>query len=141
MSWSMNSPPGLSTAVLSPTRRTAGPLSYKASGSWSTTGQSCESQARSHSVSWASDGSIAVVEGAHERLERWQGNRLVDAVEIPDRLGGEAPVLSPDNCAALFQDVDQFWFEVIALDCFEAERADLLILGDSTSVAWSPDGR
>jgi hypothetical protein len=92
-------------------------------------------------VSWASDGSIAVVEGPHERLERWQGNRLADAVEIPDRLGGEAPVLSPDNCAALFQDVDQFWFEVIALDCFEAERADLLIFGDSTSVAWSPDGR
>jgi hypothetical protein len=92
-------------------------------------------------VSWASDGSIAVVEGPHERLERWQGNRLVDAVEIPDRLGGEAPVISPDNCAALFQDVDEFWFEVIALDCFETERPDLLIFGDSTSVAWSLDGR
>jgi hypothetical protein len=92
-------------------------------------------------VSWGSEGSIAVVEGPHERLERWQGNRLLDAVDIPDRLGGGTPVLSPDNCAALFQDVDQIWFEVIALDCFETERPDLLIFGDSTSVAWSPDGR
>jgi hypothetical protein len=50
-------------------------------------------------------------------------------------------VLAPNNCAALFQDVDRFWFEVIALDCFEAERPDLLIFGDSRAVAWSPDGR
>lgn len=91
-------------------------------------------------VSWGRDGSIAVVEGPHERLERWEGDRLLDAVEIPDRLGGGNPVLAPDNCAALFQDVDRFWFEVIALDCFETELPDLLIFGDSTSVAWSPDG-
>jgi hypothetical protein len=92
-------------------------------------------------VSWGSDGSIAVVEGPHERLERWEGNRRLDVTEIPDRLGGGTPVLSPDNCAALVQDVDQFWFEVVALECFETERPDLLIFGDSTSVAWSPDGR
>jgi hypothetical protein len=90
-------------------------------------------------ASWGLDGSIGiVVEG---RLERWKDNRL-DAVEIPDRLAIRAPpVFSPDNCAALFQDVDAGWFEVVALDCLDVERPDLLIFGDSTAVAWSPDGR
>jgi hypothetical protein len=96
--------------------------------------------ARIDYASWGIDGSTGlVVEG---RFERWDDKRLLDAVEIPDRLAiRSAPVISPDNCAALFQDVDRFWFEVIALDCFETERPDLLIFGDSTSVAWSPDGR
>jgi hypothetical protein len=90
--------------------------------------------------SWGLDGSTGlVVEG---RLERWEGKRLSDAVEIPDRLAIRSPpVFSPDNCAALFRDVDEGWFEVVALDCFKAERPDLLIFGDSRAVAWSPDGR
>lgn len=89
-------------------------------------------------ASWGNDGSIGLYLD-NGRFERWQGDRLDDAVEIPGRFGD--PVFTPDNCAALFQDVDQAWFEVFALDCFEAERPDLLIFGDSTSVAWSPDGR
>jgi hypothetical protein len=90
-------------------------------------------------ASWGLDGSIGLV--LEERLERWGEKRRVDAIEIPGRLGWAPPVLAPNNCAALFQDVDRFWFEVIALDCFEAERPDLLIFGDSRAVAWSPDGR
>jgi WD40-like Beta Propeller Repeat len=96
-------------------------------------------------VSGAADGSIALVVATQpfppNRLERWERGRLVDAVDIPARLGRWPPVFSPDNCAALFRDIDQGWFEVIALDCFEAERPDLLIFGDSRAVAWSPDGR
>jgi hypothetical protein len=91
-------------------------------------------------VAWGRDGSIGlVVEGG---LERWENAHLSDSVEIPERLALRSPPrFSPDNCAALFQDVDGNWFEVVALDCFESERPDLLIFGNSRAVAWSPDGR
>lgn len=92
-------------------------------------------------VSWALDDSIAVVvEGRPNRLERWERKRLVDTLDIPDRFAGEPYLLSPDNCAVLLRDVDGARFEVFALDCFEAERPDLLIFG-GTAAAWSPDGR
>jgi hypothetical protein len=93
----------------------------------------------------AADGSMAIVVGVGpgepNRLERWERGQLVDAVEIPERLGRWPPLFSPDNCAALFRDIDQGWFEVVALDCFEVVRPDLLIFGASESAAWSPDGR
>jgi hypothetical protein len=91
-------------------------------------------------VSWGVDGSIGLLEGPRETLERWEGNRLVDVVEIPDRFARWPPVFSPDNCAALLRDVDGARFEVFALGCLEAERPDLLIFG-GTAAAWSPDGR
>jgi hypothetical protein len=91
-------------------------------------------------ASWGRDHSVGLV--VQGRLERWENGQRLDAVAIPDRLAiRSAPVFSPNNCAALLRDVDEGWFEVVALDCFEAERPDLLIFGDSRSVAWSPDGR
>jgi hypothetical protein len=93
-------------------------------------------------AAWGNDGSVAVVvEGRPNRLERWLDNRRSDAVAIPDRLAWQPPIFAPDNCAALFADVDRAWFEVIGLDCFEVERPDLLIFGNTTSVAWSLDGQ
>jgi hypothetical protein len=92
-----------------------------------------------HYTSWGNDGSIAVVD-TNSYFQRWEAGRR-DAVTVSGRLVGGPPVFAPDNCAALFQDVDQAWFEVIALDCFQAERPDLLLFGDSADVAWSPDGR
>lgn len=95
-------------------------------------------------ASWGNDGSVAVVVERRpyrpNRLERWESGRRVDAVDVVDRLGRWPPTFSLDNCAGLFQDVDQASFEVIALDCFEAERPDLLIFG-GISAAWSLDGR
>jgi hypothetical protein len=96
-------------------------------------------------VSGAANGSIALVVATQpsrpNRFELWERGRLVDAIDVPARLGRWPPIFSPNNCAALFRDIDRNYFEVIALDCFEAERPDLLLFGGSVDAAWSPDGR
>jgi hypothetical protein len=89
-----------------------------------------------HYASWAEDGSVAVI--VANRFERWQGGKRSDSVEIPPGLGRWPPVPSPDNCAALFRSLLD-WYEVVPLSCFRASRPDLLIFGGTA--AWSPDGR
>lgn len=79
------------------------------------------------------DGSTAVVvEGS--RIERWQGGRLRQARELPARFHGDTPVLSPDNCAALFRDGDNVRLVDVGCSPFR----ELAFAG--TAAAWSPDG-
>jgi hypothetical protein len=84
-------------------------------------------------VHYGGDGSVAVVvEG--RRVERYTGERLTDALDLPERFEGRLPVLSPDNCSAAFR---------------AGERIRILDVGCSSyggesfgghAAAWSPDG-
>ena len=52
-------------------------------------------------VHFGSDDSLAVVvEG--RRIERYVDGRLTEALDLPERLQGRLPELSPDNCSAAF---------------------------------------
>ena len=84
-------------------------------------------------VHYGGDGSVAVVvEG--RRIERYAGERLTDALDLPERFEGRLPVLSPDNCSAAFR---------------AGERIRILDVGCSSyggesfgghAASWSPDG-
>lgn len=88
------------------------------------------------SVHYATDdsGSVAVmVDG--RRIERYVNARLTDSFDLPERLEGRLPILSPDNCAALLRTGD--------------EEVSLVTLGCSpfavqsyrgTTGAWAPNG-
>ena len=89
-------------------------------------------------VHYATDdsGSVAVmVEG--RRIERYEGGRLTDAFDLPERFQGRLPVLSPDNCSAAFRADDRI--RVVDVGCSRLGSAGSLFPGHAA--AWSPDGR
>jgi hypothetical protein len=88
-------------------------------------------------VHYATDdesGSVAVmVEG--RRIERYVDGRLTDAADLPERLQGRLPILSPDNCAYLIRTGDEE-ISLVTLGC-----SPLAVQGyRGTTGAWSPDG-
>ena len=111
-------------------------------------------------VSWARNGTVAVVVDGR-RLERWSHGRRVGGVRLPSRPTDEAPILSPDNCAALLSAGDRV--HLVDLGCFRGRRSYTNISPDNcldrrsvviadcarypsprtfagSAAAWSPDG-
>jgi hypothetical protein len=85
-------------------------------------------------VHYGQDGSIGlVVESA--RIERWQNGRRRQSFELPERLRGRTPVLSPDNCAALIRAGDNM--RLLDVGCSPFGTGTAL---PGTSGAWSPNG-
>lgn len=84
-------------------------------------------------VSWGQDGSLALLLDGW-RLERRQGTRVTHRANLPTRLRGRLPIMSPDNCAALFP-VGGAEVHVVEL-CLESEIGPFR----GTAAAWSPDG-
>lgn len=85
-------------------------------------------------VHYGSDGSLAVVVEAR-RIERYVDGRLTDAFDLPERLHGRLPVLSPDNCAALLRTGDEE-VSLIPLDCSPLDTQTYR----GTTGAWAPNG-
>jgi hypothetical protein len=88
-------------------------------------------------VDYGTDGSVAlVIDG--ERLERWQDDELVGGLSIPAPLQGRTPVLSPDNCGALFPPVEESGtILLLGLGCLPDDTPRSYT---GRSAAWSPDG-
>jgi hypothetical protein len=89
---------------------------------------------------WGTDGSVAITV-RHRRFERWEGSRMTGSLDIPGRYGGDDPFPSPDNCAAIFRDVDGSALEILTLDCFPRRSTDNPLIFGGTTATWSPDGR
>jgi hypothetical protein len=89
-------------------------------------------------VHFANDGSVAViVEG--RRIERYVGRgrsdgRLANAVDLPERLQGRLPALSPDNCSAAFRAGDRIRIVDVGCSIYGGES----FRGHVAS--WAPDG-
>ena len=83
---------------------------------------------------WGADGSLAVVVGGR-RVERWLGGKLRGSLDLPRWLEGRLPILSPDNCAALFRRPTRV--DLISLGCFRGDAPRAFFDADA---AWSPDG-
>jgi hypothetical protein len=87
-------------------------------------------------VHYATDdgGSVAVmVEG--RRIERYVDGRLTDFFDLPERLHGRLPILSPDNCAALLRTGDEE-VSLVTLGC-----SPFAVQGyRGTTGAWAPNG-
>ena len=83
-------------------------------------------------VSFGYDGSAAILVGG--RIERYTGARLEHAREIPAGLEGVAPIMSPDNCAALFR--ADGGVRLLNVGCFDG-REEVFPGHDGD---WSPDG-
>jgi hypothetical protein len=85
-------------------------------------------------VQFGSDGSVAVVvEG--RRVERYIGGRRRQAFDLPAAFEGQTPVLSPDNCGALFSDGGTI--RVVDIGCLGARFPPM----PGTAAVWSPDGQ
>lgn len=86
-------------------------------------------------VHYATDDSrsvAVVVEG--RRVERYVDRRLTDAFDLPERLEGRLPTLSPDNCAALFRAGNLV--RLVDLGCSSVREQGF----PGYVGAWSPDG-
>lgn len=81
---------------------------------------------------------VAVVDG--ERVEAYSGNKLTLALDLPRRLQGRTPILSPNGCAALFRlgQPPVGGVELRSLGCFPGPTPQVFRGRDA---AWSPDGR
>jgi WD40-like Beta Propeller Repeat len=112
-------------------------------------------------ASWAGNGSLVLV--IHEgRVARWADGVVTRTLVLPPALSGQRPILSPDNCAALFVSGGQV--RLVDLGCFRDRGAFVTISPDNcgarreeqtrdclrsptprafpgTAAAWSPDGR
>ncbi len=87
-------------------------------------------------VHYGSDRSVAVmVDG--QRIERYVGERLTDALDLPERFDGRLPVLSPDNCSAAFRSGDRV--RILDVGCSGFGPQGTLFPGHA--VSWAPDGR
>jgi hypothetical protein len=89
-------------------------------------------------VRYGTDGSLAlVIDG--QSLERWEGNELAGGLAIPARLQGRTPILSPDNCGAVFPPLEGSGrMELLSLGCLPDDEPRSFSGRDA---AWSPDGR
>jgi hypothetical protein len=89
-------------------------------------------------VHYGTDGSFAlVIDGT--TLERWEGDMLTAARTLPQSLQGITPILSPDNCAAVFVPLEGSGpLAFRELGCYEGRPPHPAEAGDA---AWSPDGR
>jgi WD40-like Beta Propeller Repeat len=85
-------------------------------------------------VHYGSDDSVAVVVDGR-RIERHQGGRLTDVLDLPEPFEGRLPVFSPDNCSALLRSRDRI--RLLNVGCSAPSR-DLSFPGQVA--AWSPDG-
>jgi hypothetical protein len=86
-------------------------------------------------VHYGREDSVAlVVEGV--RIERYAGDRLTDALDLPERFQGRLPELSPDNCTAAFRSGERI--RLLDVGCSRLGRSGLVFPGHA--VAWSPDG-
>ena len=86
-------------------------------------------------VNVGADGSFGVVvEG--RRIERYEGGELTDACDLGRRLEGRLPLLSPDNCSAVFRVADRM--QLFDVGCSRFARSSPLFPGHVA--AWSPDG-
>lgn len=84
-------------------------------------------------VHFGSDDSLAVVvEG--RRIERYVQGRLMEAIDLPDRLQGRLPELSPDNCSAAFRAGDRIRIVDVGCSIYGGES----FRGHVAS--WAPDG-
>ena len=84
-------------------------------------------------VHYGNDGSVAlVVEGV--RIERYEGGRLTDALDLPDRFQGRLPELSPDNCSAAFRAGDRIRILDVGCSIYGGQS----FRGHVAS--WAPDG-
>jgi hypothetical protein len=85
-------------------------------------------------VRFGSDRSVAVVvEG--RRLERYRQGRLQQTLDLLPAYEGQTPVLSPDNCGALFGEGGII--RVIDLGCLGPHFPAM----PGTAAVWSPDGQ
>jgi WD40-like Beta Propeller Repeat len=82
---------------------------------------------------YGTDGSVAVLvdEG---RLERWKDSRRRQVLELPAGLRGRNPILSPDNCSALYRIDERIRLVDVGCSSFRPE------VFPGTTAAWSPDG-
>jgi len=83
---------------------------------------------------WGADGSLAVVLDGR-RVERRVNGRLAGELELPPWLEGRLPILSPDNCAAIFRRPTRL--DLFSLGCFRGDAPRAFFDDDA---AWSPDG-
>jgi hypothetical protein len=88
---------------------------------------------------WGEDGSLALVLD-RRRLERWKEGRRTRTAAIPVELAGSPPILSPDNCVALFFSAATGGFEDVRLGCSPRGRALDPQPVPGITAAWSPDG-
>ncbi|MGH3024646.1 MAG: hypothetical protein ACRDNI_13390 [Gaiellaceae bacterium] len=87
-------------------------------------------------VNTGADGSFGViVEG--RRIERYEGGELTDAFDLGERFEGRLPVLSPDNCSAVFRVGDRV--QLFDVGCSRFGASGPLFPGHVAT--WSPDGR
>jgi hypothetical protein len=85
-------------------------------------------------VSWGRDGSLALGLDGRVLERRSRGGTVTGAVDL-GAVEGRLPILSPDNCAAVFRRETRV--ELISLGCFRGEpRASF----PGHDAAWSPDG-
>ncbi len=109
---------------------------------------------------WSSDRTLVVV--IHEgRLARWTHGHVTETMTLPPTISGQRPILSPDNCAALFLAGSEV--RLVDLGCFRGRSGWVTISPDNcrmrrkrqtpaclrsptprsfpgTTAAWSPDG-
>jgi hypothetical protein len=120
-----------------------------------------EAASRVDYAGWSANGSLVVV--IHEgRLARWVDGEVTRTMTLPPTIAGQRPILSPDNCAALFLRGSEV--RLVDLGCFQGRSAYVTISPDNcrlrrerqtaaclrsptprtfpgTTAAWSPDGR
>jgi hypothetical protein len=82
---------------------------------------------------YGSDGSVAVLvdEG---RLERWEDGRRRQVLPLPAGLRGRNPILSPDNCSALYRVDDRIRLLDVGCSSFPPR------VFPGTTAAWSTNG-
>ena len=80
---------------------------------------------------------VVVVDG--QRVEAYNGGVLSYALDLPARLQGRTPILSPNGCSAAFRPLEPpGQIDVVDLGCAPG-RGPLTFFGNDA--AWSPDGR
>jgi hypothetical protein len=89
-------------------------------------------------VRYGTDESLGlVIDG--ETLERWEGETLTAARALPPSLQGITPILSPDNCAAVFAPLEGHGsFDFRELGCYQGRPPHPF---EGSDAAWSPDGQ
>jgi hypothetical protein len=84
-------------------------------------------------VHFGNDGSVAVVvEG--RRIERYFEDRRAHTLDLPERLQGRLPKLSPDNCSAAFRAGDRIRIVDVGCSVYGGESFRGHV------AAWAPDG-